>query len=217
MTPGRYLEERDWTWLALAGLNVGFMQGVPETLPDAVRELLDLEGGAYIAGGSLVRALLGLWDPTDWSYARSDVDLWVRDFGRVMGLLRPTHNWNDDLSGSWQNHLVVEPKSYEGSFIDVVGQDYGHPAEVCARFDFRCAMLAFDGVRLWAAESALDDIIHRRLVPMRRTRELRIQKYTEMGLHLTTRVSAVVLPDKATREQVLGITPLPVGSTLSSS
>jgi hypothetical protein len=217
---GSYLDERDLALVAAAGLHVPLMQCMAQTLPEVLRDQLDLGGGAYIAGGSLVRALGGTWKPEEPPEARCDVDVWVKDLQSTMKLLGPTHRrptWAAVDAAHTTSHeagrIVAPSVGSKWSYIDVVGRHFGPPEEVCGRFDFRCSMLAYDGKRLWAADGALDDIRHRRMVPMRRTRAQRLRKYEGlgMGFQLTVPWEDAVLGNNATLAETLGSEPIPVG------
>ena len=159
-----------------------------EALPGPVR--LNISGGAYIAGGSIVRSLLGL--------GICDVDVWTPNPEDLIGALLaegytqpPADESPPPSAGDGFGRAVM---SKDGEYtIDVIGHDFGPAPEVCATFDFRCCMVAL-GTQFWAEAGALDDIAARRLTPMRRTLWRRIDKYLAMGFEMTVPTADVLLP-----------------------
>ena len=169
-----------------------------------------LDGSAYLAGGAIVRALAG--EPM------KDLDVWVHPEtlkSYVLALTRDSWSLQPDLRGRdyAPMHRKVMEKEEEGQSwtMDLIAYNFGPPAEVCDRFDFRAAALATDGRDLWAMGGALEDILARQLTPLRRTRLGRVQKYEERGWTLVGALADVVLPERAPWEQLMGAEPVEVG------
>lgn len=170
-------------------------------LHDLLDELpidLRLVDGPFVAGGAIVRALAGL--------PLRDVDIWIQEdwIGDVEVALGET-GWTQVArpAPSFGRRSLWRPHRGGGPLLDFVVSEDG-PAEVTARFDWRCCMLATDGRELFHRPWALDDVASRRLTPQRRTTAARLEKYQAMGFSMLRDTVEVLLPEDATREERLG-------------
>lgn len=165
----------------------------------------NLSGGAYVAGGAIVRAHLGLpfndidvWVPTDKLHGEAEQALeragWVR-----------SKNPGSMGSRQWARKGWIP--------LDLIGG--GSPAETLANFDWRCSKVAMDDAGVFLHPGARLDITDRRLICTRRVTHKRLWKYQTMGFNLPEGVlrEDVLLPETATFEQCFGRKGVPLGPT----
>lgn len=185
-----------------------------DRLPKPLHRRMSVEGGAYIAGGSLVRLMLGF--VADGAF---DIDVWTDEPDELVEELQELgYEPSDDPEfcasmGGESSRLVLIHNDSPNFVprIDIISQDFGDPEEVTGRFDFRCARVAWDGEKLWAGPGALEDIAEGRLFALRRTTSARITKYEDMGLTLQHERDDVEIVEWATWEQQFGRDLLEVG------
>ena len=173
---------------------------------------LDLHAGAFVAGGFVVRCLLGL--------EIKDIDIWVptEDLG-LMGTICITlknAGWTQSTgpNGSIGNRTVWHPPT-PGPDIDLIPTVKRSPYWTCLNFDWRCAKVATDGKNMWHERGALEDIEALRLHCTRRTSVTRFLKYQEMGFKFPDGVDVddVLLSETATINQIFGLEEIPLGPT----
>lgn len=193
------------------------MSEFPWPEPTSIQQLHDyiealpfdfnLFGGAYVAGGAIVRALLGL--------PFNDIDIWIPSAAT------PLHGEIErSLEAAGWKHLK-SPGSVGGrqwtrdGWIPLDLVSGATPRETTATFDWRCTKIAMDSVCLWSMPEAHTDIVARQLHCTRRVTHKRLWKYQTMGFNLPEGVlrEDVLLPETATFEQCFGLEEIPLGPT----